>query len=234
MDKKRTATSENVYQQLKEQILHLELLPGDSLSEIETAAQYHVSRTPVRDAFKALENEGLLRIQSHIGTFVSLIDLNQISDILYIRESLEQSVLKDLALSFTPSHLLKFRLYLENQKNLILNEKDEKILGRAFIRSDNEFHAALFDLAGRKNVWNFLLSSNQQYERFRTFLNVGQKEKIIKLYEEHTQLLDAISNKEFESLQHLITEHIYGGFNKSSQIICNFPSYFQLNNENFH
>ena len=80
--KKHSGTSEAVYQKLKEQILYLELPPGSAISEIDTAAKYEMSRTPVRDAFKMLESEGLLEIRPHIGTFVSLIDLNMISDIL--------------------------------------------------------------------------------------------------------------------------------------------------------
>ncbi|MBQ8624941.1 MAG: GntR family transcriptional regulator, partial [Agathobacter sp.] len=60
---KHTATSDGVYAELKEQILHLELPPGSSISEIETAEKYNISRTPVRDAFKRLEREGLLEIR---------------------------------------------------------------------------------------------------------------------------------------------------------------------------
>ena len=48
---RHTGTSVAVYKDLKEQILHLELPPGSAISEIDTAATFHVSRTPVRDAF---------------------------------------------------------------------------------------------------------------------------------------------------------------------------------------
>lgn len=48
---RHTGTSVAVYKDLKEQILHLELPPGSAISEIDTAAAFHVSRTPVRDAF---------------------------------------------------------------------------------------------------------------------------------------------------------------------------------------
>ena len=114
--KKHTATSDGVYEQIKEQILHLELPPGASISEIETAEKYNISRTPVRDAFKRLEREGLLEIRPHIGTFISLIDLNAVSDILYIREVLEYSVLSDLAQMYDPSHGLRIQLILQEQK----------------------------------------------------------------------------------------------------------------------
>ena len=116
MSYKHTATSDVVYSQLKERILHLELPPGAAISEIETAAAYHISRTPVRDAFKRLEQEGLLEIRPHIGTFISLIDLNAVSDVLYIREVLEFSVFSDLTRNI---HFLGETIYpiLEYQKN---------------------------------------------------------------------------------------------------------------------
>ena len=223
----KSATSEAVYQQLKEQILHLDLPPGSAISETDTASQYNVSRTPVRDAFKALEMEGLLEIQPHVGTFVSLINLDQISDILYMREVLERSILKDLSVSFTQSQLLKFKIILENQRNLLFSDLDDITLGKEFIKSDNEFHSALFEAAGKKNVWIFLSFINQQYERFRTFINLSGKENLIALYEEHNAILNAIYDKDFNKLDSLVTNHIYDGFNRSSELICNYPSYFK-------
>lgn len=223
----KSATSEAVYQQLKEQILHLDLPPGSAISETDTASQYKVSRTPVRDAFKALEMEGLLVIQPHVGTFVSLINLDQISDILYMREILEQAVLKDLSMHFTQAQLLKCKIILENQKNLLSSDLDNIALGREFIKLDNEFHSALFELAGKKNVWLFLSMVNQQYERFRTFINRSGKENMTALYEEHTAILNTIYDKDVDKLDQIITNHIYDGFNRSSELICNYPSYFK-------
>ena len=156
MGYKHTATSDGVYHQLKEQILHLELPPGASISEIETAEKYNISRTPVRDAFKRLEREGLLEIRPHIGTFISLIDMHAVSDVLYIREVLEFSVLSDLAQIYDDSHDLNIRLLLQKQKDLLDSDMPIEELSRAFIHSDNEFHTALFDAAGKKNIIKFL------------------------------------------------------------------------------
>ena len=116
---RHTGTSVAVYKDLKEQILHLELPPGSAISEIDTAAAFHVSRTPVRDAFKMLEREGLLEVRPHIGTFVSLIDLNMISDILYLRETLEQAVLRDLTAGYDKSQEFRIRLLLQRQCGLL-------------------------------------------------------------------------------------------------------------------
>ena len=99
--KKSNASSNIVYEGLKAEILSLRLAPGSSISETDIASKFNVSRTPVRDAFKALSNEGLLEVKPHIGTFVSLMDINQISDVLYVRKVVELSILKDLTMTLT-------------------------------------------------------------------------------------------------------------------------------------
>lgn len=225
--KKHTGTSEAVYQKLKQQILHLELPPGSSISEIDTAAKYDVSRTPVRDAFKMLESEGLLEIRPHIGTFVSLIDLNMISDILYMREVLEQAVLKDLAVSLDKSQEFRIRLLLQQQRELLSTELSAEELGRAFIISDNDFHYALFDLAGKKNVMDFLNTITSQYERFRTFLNLGGRDELMLLYEDHVNIWECISHKDYDKLSDHLSHHLYDGFNRSIDVVYKHPEYFK-------
>lgn len=227
MSYKHTATSDGVYEHLKEQILHLELPPGTAISEIETAEKYNISRTPVRDAFKRLEREGLLEIKPHIGTFISLIDLHAVSDVLYIREVLEFSVLSDLAQIYDNSIDLHIRLILQNQKDLLASDMPIEELSRAFINSDNEFHTALFDAAGKKNIIKFLYAYNSQYERFRTFINFTGKDDIRKLYESHLHIIECISSKDFAALKDEIRHHLYDGFSTSSDIISKYPEYFK-------
>lgn len=202
-------------------------MPGGSISEIETAKKYNVSRTPVRDAFKALENEGLLEIQPHIGTFVSLIDLNQISDVLYMRENLERSILKDLSAAFTNSQFLKLRILLEQQRELICIEEDPLKLARDFIKSDNHFHQTLYEEANHTNIWTFLSGISQQYERFRMFLNLHDKDVLLKLYNQHLQILDSLVKSDINGLNNMITNHIYDGINGSYEIINKNSHYFK-------
>ena len=223
---KHTATSDGVYNQLKEQILHLELPPGAAISEIETAEKYNISRTPVRDAFKRLEREGLLEIRPHIGTFISLIDLNAVSDVLYVREVLEYSVLSDLSLKYDKSQDLRIRLILQEQKELLESDLPIDELSRAFITSDNDFHTALFDAAGKKNIIKFLYAYNSQYERFRTFINFNGKDDLQKLYESHIKIWDCVINKNLNGLKEHINHHLYDGFSASSDIISKAPEYF--------
>lgn len=224
--KKHTGTYLQVYQNLKNQILHLELPPGTAIGEIETAARFQTSRTPVRDAFKLLELEGLLDIKPHIGTFVSLIDLHAVSDILYTRATMEQAILRDLANTMDKSKEYRIHLLLQKQKELLESDLPVDELGRAFIVSDNEFHYALYEMAGRKNIIQFYYNFNSQYERFRTFINMGGKEELEKLYRDHEQIWQLILNKDLEELNSCITHHLYDGFNASMKVVSDYPDYF--------
>ena len=223
---KRSSTSEAVYDKLKEQILHLELPPGSAISEIDTAAKYEISRTPVRDAFKMLEREGLLEIRPHIGTFVSLIDLDMIADTLYIREVLEQAVFRDLATSHDNSQEFAVRLILQQQRDLLDSDLPPDELSRAFVVSDNAFHNMLYELAGKQNVMRYWQTINSQYERFRTFLNLGERDNLQRLYQDHILIWDYISGREYNRLAERISHHLYDGFNASAEVVYKCPEYF--------
>ncbi len=213
--KKKCTASEAAYQDIKEQILHLELKPGTALSETDTAAKYNISRTPVRDVFKALEAEGLLEIKPRIGTFVSLIDLDMISDILYMREVMEQAIFKDLAATYDKSQEYRIKLVLQEQKYILESDMSLEDMSRAFILSDNCFHYTLYELAGKKNISTFFNTVNSQYERFRTFINMNGKDDLFHLYEDHVEIARCISEKKFDELKERISHHIYDGFNAS-------------------
>lgn len=227
--KKHAGTYQQVYHQLRNEILHLELPPGSSIGEIETAARFQTSRTPVRDAFKILEIEGLLEIRPHIGTFVSLINLHTVSDILYMRCTLEQSVFRELTNTLNKSQEYKICLLLQKQKELLESDIPLEEMARTFIVYDNEFHYALYDLAGRKNISLFYSAVNSQYERFRTFINLGGKDELQRLYCEHEQIWNCIVNKNLEQLDDCISHHLYDGFNSSMKVVREHPEYFTAN-----
>lgn len=227
MEKKNhSGTYQQVYRKLREEILHLELPPGTSIGEIETAARFQTSRTPVRDAFKILEIEGLLEIKPHIGTFVSLIDLRTVSDILYMRCTLEQSIFRELSKTLNKSQEYRICLLLQKQKELLESDIPLEEMARTFIVYDNEFHYSLYELAGRKNISLFYAAVNSQYERFRTFINLAGKNELQRLYNEHEQIWDCIVNKDLEALDECISHHLYDGFNSSMKVIRDYPDYF--------
>ena len=80
--------AQQAYLALHEQILRLDLQPGQSVSEKEISSQIGVSRQPVREAFIRLSQEGLLNIRPQVGTFVSRLNVAQIHEAVFARVAL--------------------------------------------------------------------------------------------------------------------------------------------------
>ena len=75
-----TSQSELAYQQIKKMIFHMELLPGDRVSELQIATKLSISRTPIHDALRRLEGEGLLRLERNRGATVICFSEDEVRD----------------------------------------------------------------------------------------------------------------------------------------------------------
>ena len=128
---------------------------------------------------------------------------------------------------YDKSQEFRIRLILQHQREILDSNLPIEELSRAFIVSDNEFHNTLYDMAGKNNVMYFFRTINSQYERFRTFINFGGKEDLVKLYEDHEKIWKYIADKDLDNLKSCINHHIYDGFNASAETIYKYPEYFK-------
>ena len=216
-----------VYESIKEDILHMKIKPGETIGEIDIAASFGVSRTPVRDAFKKLEADGLVEIKSHIGTFVSLIDLEQIVDTIFMREHIEKAIIKSLAENPQRYHNLKIAYILNAQKQLLESELEGEMLAAKFTELDNDFHRMLFEFGGRPNVWDRLQSQRHHYDRFRIFLNNDDKEKLRTIYTQHMEILKLITEGNADQALKVYEDHVYYNVMHGTDKIMENKQYFK-------
>ena len=195
------------------------------ISELEICNQYGVSRTPARDAIKALVTEGLLEVKPYVGTFISLIDLSKVSDTVFIREVLEQAVLKELCPIFSAYDALNMEVILSQQAALISNPPTPDTYWD-FIQLDNKFHQRLFEIVGKPGIWNSIHSTNQHYSRFRSLLVGCNMDNIEKLYEQHHAMLNALIAHDEEKLRQIVTKHVTSGFKRCGEIMEKYSHFF--------
>ena len=86
---------EMVYQVLKKEILDLELKPGQLIKETEICERFSVSRTPVRDALRLLQEQGFVITVPYRGIYVTLLSLSNIKQMIYMRVAVETMVIRD-------------------------------------------------------------------------------------------------------------------------------------------
>lgn len=223
--KKRPNASDYVYNEIKKEIMLLELLPGQTVNEIETADRFHVSRTPIRDAFRRLEVEGLIEVRRGNGTYVSLIDIDEIDDIIYMREILERAIVKEIG-PLSKSQEIKLELLLSKQKKLLESDLDELTLSKKFLELDNELHETIFRMANKINVWKRISNDRPHYNRLRVLTNLYSRHELEKLYREHALIIESIINQDYKKLDEFYKEHLYRGMDSLPEIISKNPEYF--------
>ena len=91
-----------VYQVLKKEILDLELKPGQVIKENEICERFSVSRTPVRDALRMLQEQGFVITVPYRGIYVTLLSLSNIKQMIYMRVAVETMVMRDFSQIATP------------------------------------------------------------------------------------------------------------------------------------
>lgn len=198
---------DKTYILLKERILRREFKPNQKLSIPELAKQLGVSRTPIRDALNRLEMDGLVKTVSKVGTFVNALEIEDILDIIDTRLMLELWVVEKLTLLSADDYAQKIGK-LEN----ILQEASlsvEKIPLGSYLRTNYNlrFHMAFVELGGNKRNTEIYLSM-MNYHFLAAENALFTKEMVTRAVEQHYTILNALREKNFETLKAAIKLHL--------------------------
>lgn len=198
--------SEEIYLALKKDIINLKVYPGQLISENEIAKQYNVSRTPVKTAFLRLSSEKFIEIVPQKGTYVTLLDMELVKEIIYMRTVLETTVIKGMLEKVNDELLHKLSENLRNQKEIV---EMPVVDPEEYYRVDNLFHSICFDFAGKARLWKMMQEYQVYYTRFR-MLDIVAVGRFDRLYKEHCELFEAIKNRDSEKLDQLMNMHLQG------------------------
>jgi DNA-binding GntR family transcriptional regulator len=152
----------SLYRDLRERIVSVALPPGEALSETRIAEGYGVSRTPVREAFKRLAEDGFLEVVPQVGTFVARIDLRTVRDNHFVRETLECRIVETAAERIDEAGRAALRENLARQRRALAAHD-----AAAFFEADESMHALLAAIAGHRGVWQVIHSAKSQMDRVR-------------------------------------------------------------------
>ncbi len=191
-----------VFQQLKNSILAGEFENGAELREIALAKKLGVSRTPVREALRQLEQEGLVEIYPNRGAYVKGITYKDVEDIFRIRARLEGLCAEMAVSSITHEQLDKL-------DEIILLSKfyEEKKDMEHLLKMDSQFHEVLFESCGSKMLEHQLKDYHQYVQKAR-LRSLKRQERAKKSTQEHEEILLAIKDKDAKRADELATRHI--------------------------
>lgn len=193
---------EIVFEHLREAIISGEIEPGERLMEIQLAESLGVSRTPVREAIRKLELEGLVIMEPRKGAYVSEVSINDIKEILEIRISLEGLGAYLATERMKDNELEELLKKHEELKKSIENNDVPSIL-----KNDAELHDIIFKSARNKALVNLIDGLMEQVQRFRVSYVSGHH-KSSDLAKEHEKIIYAIRDKDKEAAKRYAEEHI--------------------------
>lgn len=192
-----------VFDAIKDAILNGRLKPGERLMEVQLAEEMGVSRTPVREAIRKLELEGLVVMVPRKGAYVSGLTLKDVAEVFEIRSSLEGLAAALAAERITEEEIKSLDKILSD-----ITKASEKGDTETVIKKDMEFHQVLFSASRNERLVQIINNLKEQIDRFRiqSFSNPVRVKSVLS---EHKGIIDAIKQGDTENAEKLAKAHIY-------------------------
>ncbi len=215
---------ELVFETLKKEILDLKLEPGKMLSENEICDRFGVSRTPVRDALRLLQEQGFVETIPYRGTYVTLLSLDNIKQMIYMRAAVETMVLRDFMHVQTPMMAEDIRHAIAQQRAAVGEPGFEP---EQFYRMDAEMHSIWFAAVRRQKLWDMLQAQQLHYTRFR-MLDFLTETDFMRIIGEHEEMFRLIDSRDEKRLEEALKEHLYYSMKRMRHSIeVDYKDYFE-------
>ncbi len=192
-----------VFNKIREDILAGNYREKDELREAAISKALGVSRTPVREALRQLELEGLVSIIPNKGAYVNGITAKDIFDIYVIR-----SYLEGLCAKWACEHITQEQLEALEEIIYLSEFHIQKEHWDQIFELDNRFHLLLYEACGSKILEHILSDYHHYVERVRKN-TLSSQERASKASQEHKAILESVRNKDEERAERLANEHIY-------------------------
>jgi DNA-binding GntR family transcriptional regulator len=193
-----------VHQEVKRSILDGVYRAGERIRESDITAQLGVSRTPVREAFRRLQSDGLLKFEPQRGVVVAELDRQEVAELYAMRQFMEGFAARLAAQHATDSEIQAMEYILDQTK--IINDKIHE-----FNQINWELHNAIYAAAHNR----FLIRS---FEALSDSMSLLQGAKYIppgrptKLYEEHRKIVEAIKRRDPDAADAAAQSHVRQAF----------------------
>ncbi len=190
-------SQEEIYEQLRERICLLQYAPGAVLSENALAAEFGVSRTPVRSALRRLEFEGLVTSMASVGTIVASVDLKFLKEVYALRMKLAELV-GDLARSRVPNGMVTHLQELLRECQGMTDNYDPEAIARLY----NEFHDEMLNIIANeplREIYNQLF-----YQTARIWLDIlpdlDWEEEVEITCQEIADVIEALKKEDMQAV----------------------------------
>lgn len=220
-DASTDSLSDRAYHYIQKKLLAGEWTAGDVLSELAVAREMGISRTPVREAFRMLEQEGVLEQVPRYGTRVKALDRRDLVELYELREALEPYAVSQAAgkLSEADAHMLD--MLCREMKSVAeeLRKKGRTVpdagMMKRLLSADLAFHQLLIRAAGNRRMMKIVADSRLLARIFATPRQEHDLDIIEETHRYHIQILEAVKSGKGEVARRLMAEHIRASMKES-------------------
>ena len=198
---KTTSLADQVFEKLENDIIHGVYPRGEVLTELKLVEQLGVSRTPIREALRRLEQERLIE-DTGKGSLVLGITEDDLLDIMTIRERVEGVAAYYAALNMTEESKAELS-HLVDLQEFYFQKGDAEQLRRV----DDQFHDAICYLSKRNVIMDTLIPLHRKTRRYRR-IAMNDWSRVPKTKQEHFEIYQAVVSGNAELAQELTTKHI--------------------------
>ena len=191
-----------VFNTLRQAILKGELAPGERLMEIQLAERLGVSRTPIREAIRKLELEGLVLMIPRKGAEVAKISEKSLRDVLEVRRSLEELAIELACQRMTPEAVEELERKQEEFKEAVEQGNPMEIA-----ETDEAYHDVIYKGTCNDRLVQMINNLREQMYRYRLeYIKDEDKRQILLL--EHDNILRAVKQRKVQEAKEAMREHI--------------------------
>lgn len=194
-----------VFQKLREKILTGQYREKDELREITIGEELGVSRTPVREALRQLELEGLVEIIPNKGAFVVGISQKDVVDIYQIRSLLEGMCTRWATFHITEKQIEELEEIVMLSEFQLTKQREGQALQVSNL--DGRFHQVLYE-ASNSRIMSHVLKDFHKYVQMARVKSVREGDRAEKSIQEHKEILEAVKNREADRAEKLANAHI--------------------------
>jgi phosphonate utilization transcriptional regulator len=193
-----------VQREVERLILAGDLATGSKLNEATIADMLGVSRGPVREAFRALEESGLVRLEKNRGVFVRQVSIEEADEIYELRAALDEFAGRRVAQRATPDDVRDLRLLVERMDKAAAQENLD-----AYYRANLDFHDRLVELAGNAKVLSTYRRIVNELHLYRR-ASLSQAGALPVSTREHHDIVEKIAGGQALAAGRALYEHVMG------------------------
>ncbi|TKB54934.1 GntR family transcriptional regulator [Ferrimonas aestuarii] len=213
MAERQQTLAEQLADQLQIAIVQGQLSAGSKINEQDLAAQYGVSRGPLREALQKLERRRLVVKAPHIGARVAKLTIEELNDLYQVRAELEAMACRLAAKQISPAKLAELHMILDRQQRVFETQQ-----GDYAVIDDIDFHLGIINASGNQTLIHTLTDDLYHLlQMYRNQCSAGRRPQ--RALEQHRQILAAIADGDGELAALLMRRHIEAGQANTEKVL---------------